>query len=481
LLLLLAGVFWWPLAIGALFVLGEHVRRHLWAQAMLGARAAGDPMVLLRILAVMEFVRLVNIAGFCAGKLDRWRDPSFRSRQREWMGSDAVEPDFLDRWAVLARALGQKLSVASGWAAGGCFATALVTAAAAPALAPLVGAAFAVALVCTLGLSAKSFYDFTQTGPPLREEILRHYRWYSMLALMRLTLWALVLCTTMATLGVLVYAGACALIGKPFAIAWAGGAGLAGIALVTALQFCHQLLFLPGSIAASYHYRMSRLYPLWQHLTPRRVAAAQCIAGALAMVVLAGGAYSLLSTGAMLAGAALALAGLSLPLLAVAVVFSGVVAPLARSAGNRPNIIMIGSDTLRADRLGIFGYRRNLTPFIDSVAARGTAFASCYVPCARTAPSLVSMLTGTWPRHHGIRDNFIGDAETRLSVPALGALLASHGYRTAAVSDWSGSDFAKFQLGFELVDVPDDQWNLKYLIRQGPKDLRLFVSLFTHN
>jgi arylsulfatase A-like enzyme len=29
--------------------------------------------------------------------------------------------------------------------------------------------------------------------------------------------------------------------------------------------------------------------------------------------------------------------------------------------------------------------------------------------------------------------------------------------------------------------VPTDQWNIKYLIRQGPKDLRLFLSLFTHN
>ena len=39
----------------------------------------------------------------------------------------------------------------------------------------------------------------------------------------------------------------------------------------------------------------------------------------------------------------------------------------------------------------------------------------------------------------------------------------------------------KFAFGFDYTDLPEDQWNLKYLIRQGPKDLRLFVSLFTHN
>jgi arylsulfatase A-like enzyme len=39
----------------------------------------------------------------------------------------------------------------------------------------------------------------------------------------------------------------------------------------------------------------------------------------------------------------------------------------------------------------------------------------------------------------------------------------------------------KFDFGFDHLDLPTDQWNLKYLIRQGPKDLRLFVSLFVHN
>jgi len=39
----------------------------------------------------------------------------------------------------------------------------------------------------------------------------------------------------------------------------------------------------------------------------------------------------------------------------------------------------------------------------------------------------------------------------------------------------------KFNLGFQRLDLPEDQWNIKYLIRQGPKDLRLFLSLFTHN
>ena len=142
---------------------------------------------------------------------------------------------------------------------------------------------------------------------------------------------------------------------------------------------------------------------------------------------------------------------------------------------------MIGADTLRADRLGALGYRRALTPNIDAMAAEGVLFANCYVPCARTAPSLVSLLTGTWPHTHGIRDNFIPDDQTRLTVAALPQLLKPLGYRSAAISDWCGADLGKLSFGFDYADVPEDQWNLKYFIRQGPKDLRLFLSLFAHN
>ena len=113
-----------------------------------------------------------------------------------------------------------------------------------------------------------------------------------------------------------------------------------------------------------------------------------------------------------------------------------------RAADAPPNILMIGSDTLRADRLGALGYHRALTPNIDALAATGALFANCYVPCARTAPSLISMLTGTWPHTHGIRDNFVNDEDTRLKVDALPTLLKQGGYRTAALSDWCGATWA---------------------------------------
>jgi arylsulfatase A-like enzyme len=151
------------------------------------------------------------------------------------------------------------------------------------------------------------------------------------------------------------------------------------------------------------------------------------------------------------------------------------------AAREHPNLLMIGSDTLRADRLGNAGYRRALTPNLDHLAERGAVLTQCYVPCARTAPSLLSLLTGTWPHTHGVRDNFVTDEETRLQLPTLPGLLAEVGYHTAVLSDWAGSDMGKFDLGFQEQNLPSDQWNIHFFMRQGPKDIRLFLSLFLSN
>lgn len=479
LILLAASFMWWPLAIAAALVAVEHVRRHLWKQASHAKQASGSLAMFFRVLAVMEFVRLVNIVGFVAGRMDRLTDPSFKRRQKEWMGVDSVEALDSPRSDAEPR-LRIPYAASAGIAlAAPLLALALLSATGYVAISLI--AALVVALACSVVLVLKSFYDFSQTGPPLKEDILRHYRAYSIFALLRLTGWAFVLCAIMGAIGGLLYTAGAVVAEAETRFAGAVAAAAGGVLVLTGMQFCRHLLFLPGSIAASYHYRISRLYPLWRRLTPRRIFAAQWGLGIGAATLFALAGLTLLASGEARPAAGYALLALSLPFAALALSSSQVPAPVAATPSIRPNILMIGSDTLRADRLGAAGYPRRLTPFIDSLAQRGAQFTSCYVPCARTAPSLLSLLTGTWPHRHGIRDNFIGDDDVRLTVPTLPALLAEHGYRTAAVSDWSGGDLGKFPLGFEILDIPKDQWNIKYLIRQGPKDLRLFLSLFTHN
>lgn len=344
---------------------------------------------------------------------------------------------------------------------------------------------FGVAGAGTLALLAKSSWDFSQTGPRLRKEILTHYRRYTLFALARLSAWAFAIILFTGGAGVLLYYMLNVSLGSKWSNGLAEFSAVLGILGAVNLQFIRKLRFNPGLLVASMHYRISRLYWLWRWMTPGRIYLMQFTWAAATLLLLIAASWQLVKQNETTQLIALWTAGLF---------YAGTITWAAwqpearpprrapeRAADTPPNILMIGSDTLRADRLGALGYRRALTPNIDRLGEQGMLFANCYVPCARTAPSLVSLLTGTWPHTHGIRDNFNADDVTRLKADALPHLLKAQGYRTAAISDWCGSDMGKFSFGFDYTDLPEDQWNLKYLIRQGPKDLRLFVSLFIHN
>jgi arylsulfatase A-like enzyme/GT2 family glycosyltransferase len=373
------------------------------------------------------------------------------------------------------RSLGFLAWLAASAAAGLAFAPGT------PGLAIGTGAAFAVAVCFTVLLAAKSVTAYSQTGPRIRAEIRQHYRVYALLAFVRLAAFAFLALLLMAAAGVIVYGAAVTALGEP--VRWGGAAiaAAAGIGVLTTLQLLQHLLFVPGLLAVSSHYRLSRFYRLWRLLSPRRLTASWSllVLGIAVAVLVASRALAAHADWRALAALWCAVA-----------FYAGLVAWMRRAGEPRPrtaraqnetapNILMIGSDTLRADRLD-GKYPRHLTPNISALAARGVLFRNCYVPCARTAPSLISMLTGVWPHRHGVRDNYVVPSQRRLKIDALPALLRRHGYVTAALSDWCGADFGKYTFGFDYVDVPEDQWNLKLFIRQGPKDLRLFLSLFAH-
>jgi arylsulfatase A-like enzyme len=338
----------------------------------------------------------------------------------------------------------------------------------------------AIAAVFTLLVFVKSLADFTRTGPQMVDEVLGHYRAYLVYSLSRLVFFAFLISYFLAFLGAVAYVIGVAIFEVPYSPLAAGTAAAAAILILTARQFARTLLFSPGVIAASLHYSTSRLFPLWERLTPNRLRALDALLfGGLglwvciALTILAlGGAWTAFSLVAIFAFVYRLIPDLG---------GAGREPKPARemSPSSKPNILMIGSDTLRADRISGAGYQRNLTPNLDRLARRSTHFTDCYVPCARTAPSIVSMLTGTWPHTHFVRDTFVTPEETRLPVPALPKILGEAGYQSAIVGDWAASDAEKFDFGFDHLDLPRDQWNIKYLLRQGPKDLRLFLSLFT--
>lgn len=340
----------------------------------------------------------------------------------------------------------------------------------------------AVGALFSMLLTAKSIRDFSAPGPRMTEEVMSHYRLYLLGSLARLAFFVFLIATFMAFSGAAAYIAASLAIDADYRPWLAAVAAVVAAGSFSARALLRTLFHSPGVIVASSLYSMHHFYPVWQRLSPARLRALDAIVFGTLAALFTAGLIALARASAWEAMWALGAIGAAYGSVQQAAGRRPEPRPVPRnSKASSPNILMIGADTLRADRIGGMGYRRELTPNIDALARRGSHFTDCYVPCARTAPSMASMLTGTWPHTHRIRDNFIAPEDTRLQVPTLPEILAKLGYSTGAVGDWAASDVTKLGFGFEHRDLAQDQWNMKYFLRQGPKDMRLFLSLFTQN
>ncbi len=118
---------------------------------------------------------------------------------------------------------------------------------------------------------------------------------------------------------------------------------------------------------------------------------------------------------------------------------------------NAENVLLVSVDTLRADRLSCYGYRDNKTPAIDRWAAEGIRFEAAYSEYPLTLPAHSTLLTGTYPSSHGVREN-VGFALAN-SALTLAEVFQRNGYATAAFigSYVLASEFGVAQ-GFEHFD-----------------------------
>jgi arylsulfatase A-like enzyme len=104
----------------------------------------------------------------------------------------------------------------------------------------------------------------------------------------------------------------------------------------------------------------------------------------------------------------------------------------AQTESSTPSILIVSIDTLRARSIGTYGYGRDTTPFLDALADLGTLFEKAITPAVTTAPSHMSLFTGLYPVHHGMRTGT--DHKTAESVTAA-AQFRSAGYHTAAFTE----------------------------------------------
>ncbi|MEC7986542.1 MAG: sulfatase, partial [Myxococcota bacterium] len=102
----------------------------------------------------------------------------------------------------------------------------------------------------------------------------------------------------------------------------------------------------------------------------------------------------------------------------------------------RPDIVLVVVDTLRFDRLEIFGNSRTSLPTADRLAKEGLWFSRAYAQSGWTLPSFVSMWTGTYPHQHRVGRNPKDDKEFGSlpeSTTTLAESLQEVGYATGAV------------------------------------------------
>lgn len=149
--------------------------------------------------------------------------------------------------------------------------------------------------------------------------------------------------------------------------------------------------------------------------------------------------------------------------------------------------ILISIDTLRADHLGCYGYRRPTSPFLDSLAQRATLFEEAYAQFPSTLVSHMSMLTGLHPREHGV---FPPASVLSPKVEILPEVFQRNGFRTAAFTEGGFvSGRYGFRRGFDKFVVRERthrrqvvqtfRRGVRYLEKLRPDD-RFFLFLHTY-
>ncbi|MGQ0554098.1 MAG: sulfatase [Planctomycetota bacterium] len=155
-------------------------------------------------------------------------------------------------------------------------------------------------------------------------------------------------------------------------------------------------------------------------------------------------------------------------------------------------VLLISIDTLRADRLGSYGYERNTSPALDAFAREAVRFEQAYATSCKTAESHMSLFTSLPSSAHGV-----SNASLRLEVPLYDLarnrttwpqLLRRAGYWNAAVAGGGNLDPRMgFDRGFEgrfrseLQDVSsavDDALALFDLAAQQPKPSFVFLHTY---
>ncbi len=134
----------------------------------------------------------------------------------------------------------------------------------------------------------------------------------------------------------------------------------------------------------------------------------------------------------------------------------------ACTGGSAPtSIVMITIDTLRADRMGSYGYFRDTSPQLDRFGAENLFFTHAVTTMATTLPAHVSLFSSRFPLQTGVTANgkrLKRQRESGSGVRLFQQMLQDAGYSTAAfVSAMPVQRHTGIDIGFDHFDQPENR------------------------
>ena len=163
--------------------------------------------------------------------------------------------------------------------------------------------------------------------------------------------------------------------------------------------------------------------------------------------------------------------------------------PAGRNGGEQhPNILLISLDTLRGGHLGSYGSARFTSPFLDSLARRGTYFPFSFINTLGTTPSHTTMLSSLYQETHKVEYHHLENQTAFDVIPRrvslLPQILYNEGYITIGVTG-GGRMSRKFGFDRGFVDYEAraelaDQKNLMLELVERYRDAGRPMFAFFH-
>lgn len=146
---------------------------------------------------------------------------------------------------------------------------------------------------------------------------------------------------------------------------------------------------------------------------------------------------------------------------------------------NRYNVVCIALDTLRADHLGMYGYRKPTSPNLDSFASQSVVFTNFFAPGIPTQPSYSTVFTGQFPITHGIITHG-GEKPLNPGSPWMPEIMADNGFLTCAVDNLAHMQ-PWFLKGYEFYINPSITRNYVQMVKAEDVTKRAMEWLGRYN